>query len=290
LTSRTVDPARAWTEALAAWAIPEEILSSAPESPWTFPVELFASRADQSRDAVTPSVTAALEALPSGGIVLDVGCGAGAASLPLASTASKLVGMDTSPDMLTAFGDRAADLGVAFEAIEGRWPDDADRAPVADVVVCNHVAYNAPDLAAFATALTDHARHRVVLELTAHHPQSSLNPLWLRFHGLERPTRPTADDAVAVLRHEGFDPERRDWEAPAAGGFVERASLVAWIRRRLCLPADRDPEVEEAIAPGIVQGPDGTYGFEARDLVTLWWDRGTPTAARRRSAPAASGG
>lgn len=285
-----MDPAQAWTEALASWAIPEPILAAAPESPWTFPVELFASRADQAVETITPSVAAALEALPSGGTVLDVGCGAGAASLPLASKASRLVGMDTSGDMLTAFAERAAELGVAFEAIEGRWPGDADRAPIVDVVVCNHVAYNAPDLAAFATALTDHARHRVVMELTARHPQSSLNPLWLRFHGLERPTRPTADDALAVLRQVGVRPERRDWEAPAAGGFVERASLVAWIRRRLCLPADRDPEVEEAIAPGIVRGADGTYGFEARSLVTLWWDGETPTAARRRSAPAASGG
>jgi len=285
-----MDPAQAWTEALASWAIPEPILAAAPESPWTFPVELFASRADQAVDAITPSVAAALEALPPGGTVLDVGCGAGAASLPLASKASRLIGMDASEDMLSAFAERAAALGVPAEAVEGRWPEDADRAPIVDVVVCNHVAYNAPDLAAFAATLTDHARHRVVMELTARHPQSSLNPLWLRFHRLERPTRPTADDAMAVLRHVGLRPQRRDWEAPAAGGFVERASLVAWIRRRLCLPADRDPEVEEAIAPGTVQGADGTYAFEARSLVTLWWDVETPTGARRRSAPAASGG
>ena len=31
-----------WREALAEWAIPKEIIDRAPESPWHFPVKLFA--------------------------------------------------------------------------------------------------------------------------------------------------------------------------------------------------------------------------------------------------------
>ena len=263
-----------WRAALAAWAIPDAILAAAPESPWVFPVELFASRADAAPVQITPSNDRALEALPEGGSVLDVGCGAGAASLPLAGRAGTLIGVDSSQEMLDAFRERAERAGVASESVLGRWPDVADRVPAADVVVCNHVAYNAPDLHTFAARLTDHARERVVFELTPEHPTANLNPLWMRFHGLQRPDRPTADDAVDVLREAGFDPEREDWTAPATGGFARKADLVAWIRRRLCLPAERDPEVEQALA-GHVEERGGLFGFDTRRLVTLWWPGST---------------
>lgn len=262
--------AAAWRGALASWAIPQPILDAAPEPPWGFPVELFASRADASMTELSPSNQRALEALPEGGSVLDVGCGAGAASLPLASRARLVVGVDSSKDMLTAFEERAQAAGVESETIEGVWPDVAKSAPHVDVVVCHHVAYNAARLDGFARSLTEHARHRVVMELTAHHPLSNMNDLWVRFHGLTRPDRPTADDAQAVLREAGLEPEREDWTADAGGGFARREDLVAFVRLRLCLPADRDPEIDEAIAPA-VRVRDGRHGFGGRPVVTLWW-------------------
>src|SRR5215510_4346551 len=115
--------AERWREALERWAIPENILAAAPESPWTFPVELFASRADSAVASPSPSAQRALEALPDGGSVLDVGSGAGAASLPLATMASRIVAVDTSDAMLEAFAERARGAGVAAETILGRWPD-----------------------------------------------------------------------------------------------------------------------------------------------------------------------
>ncbi len=264
--------AAVWREALASWAIPQPILNAAPESPWGFPVELFASRADASTATPepTPSNRRALEALPDGRSVLDVGCGAGAASLPLAARAGRLIGVDSSPDMLAAFAERADAAGVASEVIEGAWPDVAPATPPADVVVCAHVAYNAPRLDAFAAALTEHARRRVVLELTAQHPLTPMNPLWMRFHGIARPVRPTADDAQAVLREAGLEPDREDWVADAGGGFARLEDLVAFVRLRLCLPASRDPEIAEAIAPD-VRVRDGRSSFGGRDVVTLWW-------------------
>ena len=119
-------------------------------------------------------------------------------------------------------------------------------------------------------ALTDHARRGVVAELTLEHPQSSLNDLWLRFHRIRRPTEPRADDAVAVLREAGLEPNRTDWEPPLRGGFADRADLVAWVRRRLCLSADRDQEVAEAIADRTIER-DGLANFAPQPVVTLWW-------------------
>lgn len=264
--------AERWRAALAAWAIPQEILDAAPASPWGYSPALFARRADEAIATLTPSNRRAGAALPHGGTVLDVGCGAGAASLPLAREAGRLIGVDPSAEMLEAFRTRATASGAAVETIEGTWPDAATRTPVADVVVCHHVVYNVPDLAAFAQALTRHARRRVVLELTAEHPMRRMHSLWLRFHGLERPITPTVDDILAVLGELGLTPKDERWTAPAQSLFAHEADLVAWTRRTLCLPPERDPEIAEALVTLTVRLPDGSVAFAPREVVTLWWD------------------
>jgi SAM-dependent methyltransferase len=269
--------AEQWRKDLESWAIPRPILEKAPESPYHFPVQLFASRADAASGQLTFSNERALDALPEGGTVLDVGCGAGAASLPLAFRASRLIGVDASSDMLEEFGKRVRRAGLEATTTEGSWPDVADRTSPADVVLCHHVAYNAPDLREFALRLTDHARVRVVMELTVTHPLSPTNELWLRFHRVIRPERPTADEAEAVLHEAGLPIHRQDWTAPRPGGFATRADLVASVRRQLCLPADRDPEIEEAIRHRVVER-DGLFAFPDRPVATIWW---TGTAGRR---------
>ena len=104
------------------------------------------------------------------------------------------------------------------------------------------------------------------------HPVSNLNDLWVRFHGLERPTRPIADDFVDVLTEAGIAAARRDWEpVDWQGGFARREDLVAFVRRRLCLPSGRDPEIWEALADRVVER-DGTIGLPPRPNVTVWWE------------------
>lgn len=260
------DAARRWAADLATWAIPAEILDAAPESPWGCPTGLFARSAEEaaaSGAAASPSARRALDVLPEGGTVLDVGVGGGAASLPLAPPAARVVGVDESPKMLTAFVALAERLGVAHAEVEGSWPEAAAFVGPADVALCHHVLYNVADLTAFVAALTSRARRRVVVELTATHPQSSLNELWRRFHKLERPTRPTAEDALEVLAGLGLEVGVERWEAPGRWEGAPRDELVAFVRRRLCLPAAREPEVAAAIDEVFQPGP--------RRLVTCWW-------------------
>ena len=266
-----MNAAMKWADALAKWEIPEEILTAAPESPWSFPASLFARRADTATRTLSPSNRRALEALPDGGSVLDVGCGGGAGSLPLASRAAYVTGVDPSDDMLEEFEKRARKTGSGVSTVQGAWPDSAGQTPVSDVVVCHHVFYNAPELAPFAVALTDHARKRVVVELTRDHPLRRLNDLWKRFHGIDRPNAPTANDAAAVLNEAGLIVEREDWTPRSATGFASREDLVAFVRRRLCLPKDRDREIEAALAGRIVENEDGV-GFPPAPVVTLWWN------------------
>ena len=262
-----------WREQLEGWAIPAEILAAAPESPWGFPVGLFRSRAHRAGSRpVTPSNLEAARHLPPGGSVLDVGAGGGAASLPLAGEAGRLVAVDESPEMVASFLAAAEAAGVPAEGVEGRWPEVAGRVGPADVVVCHHVLYNVADLAPFAAALTGHARRRVVAELTDRHPLAGLAPLWRRFHDLERPEGPGAGDAVAALAELGLDVDRRDWEHQDRFGFDDFDELVAFTRRRLCLPAGRDPEVAEALLEQGTHQVDGVWvSGQPRRVTTLSW-------------------
>ena len=262
-----------WREQLEGWAIPAEILAAAPESPWGFPVGLFRSRAERAGSApATPSNREAARFLPAGGAVLDVGAGGGAASLPLAASAGRLVAVDESAGMVASFLAAAEAAGVPAEAVEGRWPEVAGRVGPADVVVCHHVLYNVPDLAPFATALTGHARRRVVAELTERHPLVGLAPLWRRFHGLDRPTGPGAGDAVAALGALGLEVDRQDWEQQDRFGFDDFDELVAFTRRRLCLPARRDPEVAQALLEQGTHQVDGVWvSGQPRRVTTLSW-------------------
>jgi SAM-dependent methyltransferase len=260
--------AQRWSEALAAWAIPHEILSAAPESPWSFPTEVFEDAAKRAIEGLlTPTHLRVASALPSDGrgSLLDVGCGGGAASLPVARQAARLIAVDEGTAMLETV--RLLADGVAeLQAIEGRWPDVADRVPVADVVVCAHVAYNAPDLGPFVLALTDHSRAEVVMELTAVHPQSWVSPLWKALWGLDRPTTPTADDAAAVVTEAlGEPPASERWfpDSGASAGHAGHETNIEWLRRRLCLPADRDDDLRAALAA--LGEP------EPVQMVTMWW-------------------
>jgi len=263
-----------WREDLSAWAIPDHITAGAAESPWVLPRQVFARRADRlRRDPGGPSFELAWEALGPAGTVVDVGAGAGAACLPLAARTTALTAVDADREMLGLLAGRAREAGLAARTVHGRWPDIAAQVPPADVVTCHHVVFNVPDLGPFLEALTAHARRRVVVETAAVHPLTSLNPLWLRFHGLKRPERPTADDTLAILAAMGHNPRHTEWSRPAEADYRSMAELVEVTRRRLCLPPGRAGEVEAALVElGISPGQPRDLGSSGRNVVTIWWE------------------
>ena len=252
--------AQRWADELAAWAVPQQILDAAPKRPYVFSPEMFAAPAEAQTGS--RSTAAAAAALPAGGTVLDVGCGGGAAAFALVPPAVRVIGTDRQEDMLRLFEATARERGVAAQTVHGSWPEVADQVPEADVVVCHNVLYNAADVVPFAVALQEHARRRVVLEITPHHPQVCRAPMWRHFWDLERPTGPDASLAAEALRESGFPVVRED-SAPTARDDRRAAPVEAafWCRQ-LCLPPEREPEVAQLLA----RLPFPT----AR--VTLWWD------------------
>lgn len=265
----------AWSEQLRAWVIPDDILRAAPESPYEYPREPFERRGERAGDpADSPTTARAAEALEGGGgTVLDIGVGGGGTSLPLRGIAARIIGVDQDPSMLDAFARAASASGAISTGVLGTWPEVSPLVPSADVVTCGHVLYNVQDIAPFVRALQAHAARRVVLELTERHPWAWMGDMWIRFHGLERPPGPTADDALAALSELGIRAAIEERPAEGHRGFERREDAVALVRRRLCLPASRQPEVVEALGDRLARH-EGRWsaGPRAGKLVTLWWD------------------
>jgi SAM-dependent methyltransferase len=241
------DAARRWADELGRWGIPQEIIDQAPESPWVHPPAMFVVDDAEHEHIDSVSDRWARAALGEAGTVLDVGCGGGRSSVPLAPNATYITGVDENERMLVNFADACAQASIAHREVVGNWPDVAGRVDAADVVVCHHVVYNVSDLEPFVQALTDHSRRLVVVELPMHHPTSSFNPVWRRFWNLERPDGPTADDFVDVVRSMDLDPSSEVTVRPARKPGLKRDDYVAFVRRRLCLTAERDREIERAI-------------------------------------------
>lgn len=272
MTDPVGDAATQWAEALAAWALPQELLDAAPSDPWSLDPGAFAERARSARQRSTPADEAAQDALPRRGTVLDVGCGAGAASAPLWAAAAAVVGVDGSADMLAALQDLAGERGGGLarlrrqpqvSTVRGRWPDVADRVPVADVVVCHDVLYNVgDDVATFVGELAAHARARVVVVLPERHPRSWLTPYFEQLHGLSRPSRPSADLAADVVRDTGGRPEVLRWttthDHPGGEALVRRVAAAT------CVGPDRLDDVRAALG----RTPPPT----TRAMVGLVWD------------------
>jgi len=248
-----------WAAQLAAWAIDPEILAAAPESPYGFPAGLFGSH--RGAASTHRAITAAL---PSGGMLLDIGCGGGAASIPVAARAGVLLGVDSSERMLQAFTAAAESTGTPVRTWHGAWAEVAADVPTADVAVAANVVYNVPDIADFLQTMTAHARYRVVIELTDSHPWTSIAPLWRHFHHQERPEGPTTADFLQVTTELGFAAHVETFKRPAAWADAAPDVVIAFNRRRLCLPVDREPEVAAAMrelppAPSMLAS-------------TVWWD------------------
>jgi len=251
---------------VAACAPPKELLDRAPEPESTLEPERFRWRPDDDAlQPVRPSRRRALEALPDGGSVLDVGVGGGASSLGLVPQAALITGVDPLEGMLASFRDSARTAGVEARAVHGTWPDAVDEVEPADVAVCHHAMYGVAEIEAFVAALTARARRRVVIELSARHPLSGLDPLWKAFHGIDRPARHVVDEAEEVVAAMGLEVSREDLALPPPANPEVTPSLVAFARRRLFVGPERDAEIAEFLAARVPT---------EHEVGALWWPGG----------------
>jgi SAM-dependent methyltransferase len=258
----TTRPGDRWRQALLATAVPQAIIDAGPEAEVSLEPQRFRWKPEEdAKQPVRPSRRRALEALPEGGSVLDVGVGGGASSLGLVPHVGVIVGVDPMEGMLESFQASAAAAGVAPLAVLGRWPDVADQVEPADVAVCHHAMYRTADIEDFVAALTGRARNRVVVELSARSPLSGLDELWKTIHGIDRPDWLVADEAQAVIAAMGLAVEREDILLPPRPQEVT-PEMVAFARRRLYVGPEHDPKVEMFLR---------TREPQDHRVAALWW-------------------
>ncbi len=263
-------PGDRWRRLLDETAVPRAVRERAPEPGPSLEPERFRWRPEEdARQPVRPSRLRALEALPAGGSVLDVGVGGGASSLGLAPRAGLIVGVDALEGMLASFEASARAAGVPARTVLGRWPDVAGEVGAADVAVSHHAMYSVAEIEDFVAALTSRARHRVVVELSARPPHAGLNPLWRTLYGVDPPDFPVADEAHAVLAAMGLDVQREDMLLQPHTQEVT-AELVAFSRRRLSVGPEHDAEIEAFLHD---RRP------EPHRVVALWWPGAAPSSS-----------
>lgn len=96
--------------------------------------------------------------------------------------------------------------------------------------------------------------------------------MWRRFHGIERPVGPTAEDCVVALAELGVEPKVERWRREPEAEYATFAELVDVTRRRLCLPVEAESEVEAALLDvGVDPAVPPDLGSSGRELVTLSW-------------------
>lgn len=252
--------AERWKSDLALWAIPKEILDQAVEKPWIHPPALF-----EIPEVIHDSLShqRSREAMPLGGSVLDIGCGGGIATYAITPPAAHVIGVDEQQAMLDLYSANAEKFSVTSETVLGQWPAVADVTPIADVVTVFHVAYNVGEIVPFLAALNSHARKRVVIEVPVVHPMSNMNEGWKHFWNLIRPTVPVAGDLINVLEEMGIEAHIEYFESEILlDKKVDGAN--GFIRRRLCLPEERQGELDAFIAENPMP--------ERRKLAVIWWD------------------
>ncbi|MFJ9552167.1 class I SAM-dependent methyltransferase [Nocardiopsis sp. NPDC101807] len=251
--------ASSWDAALDAWRPP-----APPVSAQVREAALQTALTDDADATGSPSFALARRALSGRASVLDVGCGAGRASVALAADApgTALTGVDPSAALLGAFAARARGASVPVRTVLGAWPEAAARTPSADVVVCHHVLYYTASLVPFARALTDRARRRVVVEIPWEHPHAWMRPLWSALGAPERPDPPTAPGAARVLRDLGLRVRVEGWTDGADPWRGREEALVRHVCDRL---GSSDTDRVRALLDEYGLPPRG------RRTATLWW-------------------
>lgn len=272
-----------WRKQLTAWKIPDELLKAVPDSPYGWPQRLWKRRAQQAFeiDRLSPTLDAVKDLGGSGELILDVGAGTGRASLPLARDGYQVTMVEPNRSMLAGLAELQGEHRI--EVIEGRWPDVASQVSVHAVALSAHVVYDVSDIAPFLVAMNQAASGGVVLELTPTHPWVHLGPLYREFHGLARPTGPTVDELVAVVREDLLiEPSVERWTRTTDLVFETIAEAVEFVGRRLVLPRDRWLELERRLAPDLV-GRAGHWQVAPleRELCTIWWRSNSPRVEPR---------
>lgn len=201
--------------------------------------------------------------------LLDVGCGNGALSLPLAAHLRHIVALDYSTGMLAALRNEAQAAGIDnISTVLRAWEDDWQDIPECDIVVASR-STQVDDMAAALAKLHAKARRRVYL--THRVGGHFIDPDILPALGRHQLPLPDYIYILNLLHGMGIHPrvDYLDASAPAAvTGFDDLLQRVTWSLGML------DAEEIERLRDWHAQRmPLGPIRMPARRWALISWDK-----------------
>jgi hypothetical protein len=207
---------------------------------------------------------------------MELGAAAGRLAIPLAPSVGRFVAVDPSPRMRESLLAGASEAGVtSIEARDGRWPDDADALPVADVTLAANMFYAMAEPLPFVEAMERRAR-RLCVVTAADRPGRSPDPdVWAEVMGEPYLPDPGASDLAVLMLATGRRADVRWFQAPPPRALPPDQA-VEQQRWRLGLRADspRLPALRDAVGRRVE--PDGLVRLRSgrRYTAVVAWEPG----------------
>ena len=248
--------------------------------------DYWARRADgfrrfvrESSALADPYLDCVLRYLRPEDAVLDVGAGTGRHAVPLALRAQRVTALDPSAAMLDFLrADLATHRITNVDAIEGSWPDAAERVPQVDLVTCAHVLYPIEEVEPFLRALDAKARRYCFLNLMIWQPWFDQLDLWEAVHGEPRLPQPTYIDAVNVLQQLGCYANVEVTWVELRRRFESLEDVLERFTEYVAVADDPEQRrrLRDALAPRLEPVEGGGFVSPVRryPLATVWWEAG----------------
>ena len=246
---------------------------------WARRAEGFRKFVQEAAESADPFVARILSHLRPEDTVLDVGAGTGRHTVALARHARRAVALDPSPAMLRFLREDIASQGLSnVDVIEGSWPEAAEQASEADIVISAHVLYPIEDVVSFLRALDGHARRFCFLHLMVRQPWFDQLRLWEAVHDEPRRPQPTYIEAVNVLHQLGCPANVEVAWVEMMRAFADLDDALDRFAESVAVGDDpeRRRRLRDALSQRLEPSADGRLAFPERryPLATVWWEAG----------------
>ncbi len=207
---------------------------------------------------------------------LEPGAAAGRLAIPLAPHVGRFVALDPSERMREALRTAAGEAGVTVDVRAGRWPDDADALPMADVTLAANMFYAMEQPLPFIEAMERRARRLCIVTAADRPGRSPDAGVWAEVMGEPLLESPGGADLAVLLLATGRNADVRWFDAtpPRAIPLDQAIEQQRW---RLGLHADspRLSALRAAIERRVdARGLVTLRGGRSRTAVIVWVGRG----------------
>jgi hypothetical protein len=209
---------------------------------------------------------------------LELGAAAGRLAVPLAPSVGRFLAVDPSARMRAALQAAAAEAGVtSIEVRDGRWPEDADALPTADVALAANMFYAMEQPLPFVDAMERRARRLCVVTAADRPGRTPDADVWAEVMGEPLVVGPGASDLVVLMLATGRRVDVRTFPAPPPKALPPD-DAVEQHRWRLGLRAasPRLARLREAVSRRV--DPDGLVRLRSGRSYTavVTWPPGAP--------------